>query len=263
MLGQKNRNLFTFLIGAVVLVLLIWALSAQVGVSKVSASLTDTQADYTALKAELDKAKSDASSAKIAAANEKVTLEALVTDLKAAQTADKSKLAALEAQVKELTAVKAANEAKIVEMGTPPEWTWDQTFQGLEPFYKNIDKNIVGFADSTALTMSYTCTTDYGLFGTMDPSTVRGVQTVLGSEPVGAVIYSPCKVGEKIEFSTTFWSEKSKNIPGHWSVHFNELTKPLPEDVTIEEALLAHMDGEKKAIALLFDATGEYELLTR
>ncbi|KKS30884.1 MAG: hypothetical protein UU92_C0017G0006 [candidate division WWE3 bacterium GW2011_GWA1_42_12] len=263
MLGQKNRNLFWFLLAVIGLAVFIWAVVGQITVTRVNASLTDTQADYVALKAELEDVKTKASSEKIASANEKVTLEALVTDLQAAQAADKSKLAALEAQVKELTAVKEANEKKMAELATPPEWVWDNTFQGLEPFYKNIDRDVTGFSDPAAVEMTYKCTTDHGIYFTGDASKILGVATVLGPDPVGAVAYIPCKIGQVITFSTTFWSEKSKNIPGHWSVHLNELTDPLPADISVKDALLAHMDGEKKAIALLFDVNGEYELLTR
>ncbi len=255
----RISKLVIFGVVALVLGLILVVLFASTGVSKANAALATARSSSDVMQTEIDRLKAE----KIVAGNKVVTLEAAVVDLMAAKTALEAKQKELEGLVAQMAVQNKADQAKIVEMGTPPEWTWDSTFQGLEPFYKNIDKDIVGFADSTALAMSYECTTGYGIFGTMDPSTVRGVPTVLGSDPVGAVIYSPCKVGEVIEFSTTFWSEKSKNIPGHWSVHFNELTKPLPEDVTIEEALLAHMDGEKKAIALLFDATGEYKLLTR
>ncbi|NMB91940.1 hypothetical protein GYA37_03805 [candidate division WWE3 bacterium] len=96
--------------------------------------------------------------------------------------------------------------------------------------------------------MEYICSTDNGVFISMDPGVVQGYDT----GDLGAVVYVECSKGSKIVLQTDFWNDYSK----HNSIHLVEMKDSLSSSKAVE-VLKTYKVDEGKPLALFIKINGE------
>ncbi|KKS07377.1 hypothetical protein A3K01_02050 [candidate division WWE3 bacterium RIFOXYD1_FULL_43_17] len=190
------------------------------------------------------------------------SLQDQVKNLQADYLKQAETFGALRTEIDALKAVQAQrlDENPVVVVNQAPEekeFVWDgKSFQGLAPFFFDGDPLIAQHKER-GKDMTYECSKDYGVFFTMDSGVVQDEPTVYHEKKYGAVGFVPCTEGKLIQLWTEHWSESAL----HNQVHIVELYLPLPESVTVEQALEALMKDDGKPLAYMFAADGTHELI--
>lgn len=142
------------------------------------------------------------------------------------------------------TAVVATTEPKLEDIKI--EDIVVKHFRDVGQFFIDGDPQIQNWKVQGAL-MTYTCTTENGVFITMDPGVVNQVDT----GKLGAVLYVECKKDDVVTLKTEFWSESAL----HQQVHLVELLQPVTDDKAIELLKILKVD-EGKELAVYIDYQG-------
>jgi len=135
------------------------------------------------------------------------------------------------------TAVVATTEPKLEDIVV-------KHFRDIGQFYIDGDPQIQNWQVQSAL-MTYVCTTDSGVFISMDPGIVNQFDT----GKLGAVLYVECKKDDVVTLKTEFWSESAL----HQQVHLVELLQPVTDDKAIELLKILKVD-EGKQLAVYIDS---------